>query len=375
MTLSASLPTEDASGNPIDDTRRIFGGMVATAADGTPRLGVIDPDPSTPLVTGTTSMDYLIKGDVLFVTQRDLSTGGVELSANDAVASVATTTAPVANSRIDVIWIKCQFDVYGDSGLYAPTFGVTQGTADASPSVPSIPTGATALAHAEVTSTDTTTETVVITQVAPFTAMAGGVVTARNSTELDAWEPADGALAYQIDTDQHWRRTGSEWSILTGLVLLGRTSFTAVGTPSLDGVFSAAFSNYLILFNIRSMSAGGQVAMRLRAGGVAASGASDYVAVSQSNPDSTITGAKTASSSAPLTKANVSSVHASLQLFDPAVAARTFGLIGSHGYGGTGNAEHGDISFQHQQTVSYDGIGLITSGPSMTGEIAVYGYA
>jgi len=161
MTLSASFPTEDSSGNPIDDTRRIFGGMVATAADGTPRLGVIDPDPSTPLVTGTTSMAYLIKGDETFVTQRDSSTGGVELSANDAVASVATTTAPVANSRIDVIWIKCQFDVYGDSGLYAPTFGVTQGTADASPSVPSIPTGATALAHAEVTSTDTTTETVV----------------------------------------------------------------------------------------------------------------------------------------------------------------------------------------------------------------------
>lgn len=77
MALTASIPTEaDPSGNPIDDTRRIFGGMVATAADGTPRLGVIDPDPSTPIVTGTTSMAYVIKGDVLFVTQRDSSTGG-----------------------------------------------------------------------------------------------------------------------------------------------------------------------------------------------------------------------------------------------------------------------------------------------------------
>lgn len=211
MTLSASFPTEDSSGNPIDDTRRIFGGMVATAADGTPRLGVIDPDPSTPLVTGTTSMAYLIKGDETFVTQRDSSTGGVELSANDAVASVATTTAPVANSRIDVIWIKCQFDVYGDSGLYAPTFGVTQGTADASPSVPSIPTGATALAHAEVTSTDTTTETVVITQVAPFTAMAGGVVVLRNETEQAAWVPPVGSPAYRQDIDVALVRSSSGW--------------------------------------------------------------------------------------------------------------------------------------------------------------------
>lgn len=212
MTLTASLPTEDASGNSIDDTRRIFGGMVATAADGNPRLGVIDPDPSTPIVTGTTSMAYLIKGGVTFVTQRDSSTGGVELSANDAVDSIATTTAPVANSRIDVIWIKCEFDAYGDSSLYAPTFGVTQGTADASPSVPSIPTGATALAHAEVTSTDTTTETVVITQVAPFTAMAGGVVPVRDATELAAWEPALGSLAHNLDDGFLYKRVGSGWT-------------------------------------------------------------------------------------------------------------------------------------------------------------------
>lgn len=211
MTLTASFPTEDASGNPIDDTRRIFGGMVAAAADGTPRLGVIDPDPSTPLVTGTTSMAYLIKGDVLFVTQRDSSTGGVELSANDAVASAATTSAPVANSRIDVIWIKCQFDAYGDSGLYAPRFGVTQGTAGATPAVPSIPAGATALALGQVTSSDTTTETVVITQVAPFTAMAGGVVPVRNSTELDAWEPADGAVVFDLDEQRYHHRINGAW--------------------------------------------------------------------------------------------------------------------------------------------------------------------
>ena len=232
MTLSASLPTEDASGNPIDDTRRIFGGMVATAADGTPRLGVIDPDPSTPIVTGTSSMAYLVKGDVLFVTQRDSSTGGVELSVNDAVASIATTTAPVANSRIDVIWIKCQFDVYGDSGLYAPTFGVTQGTAASSPTEPSIPAGATKIATAVVTSSDVTTETVVITDEIPFTAMAGGTVLVRNSVELAAWEPADGAFAYQLDTDMFWVRVDGGWAaggVVTG-ALSGGTNVDYSGT-------------------------------------------------------------------------------------------------------------------------------------------------
>lgn len=210
MALTTSVPSEDAAGVPIGDWRLIQGTMVARDAAGDPRLGVLDPDPSTPIVTGTTSMAYLVKTRVGFVTQRQ-DDGGVELVANNAVTSVATTAAPGSNSRIDVIWIKCQFDVYGDSGLYAPTFGVTQGTADASPDVPSIPAGATALAQAEVTSTDTTTETVVITQVAPFTAMAGGVVPVRNATELAAWEPAPGAHAYRLDVDWEYIRTSDGW--------------------------------------------------------------------------------------------------------------------------------------------------------------------
>jgi hypothetical protein len=53
---------------------------------------------------------------------------------------------------------------------------------------------------------------VVITQTFPYTAAEGGVVVVRNSTELAAWAPADGAMAWQIDTSTTWTRVGGQWA-------------------------------------------------------------------------------------------------------------------------------------------------------------------
>jgi hypothetical protein len=293
MALTASFPTaENPAGNPIVDTRRVFAGHFAAAADGTPRLGVIDPDPSTPIVSGKASMAYDIKGDVLFVTQRDSSTGGVEQVANDAVYTLTPDayTAPVANSRIDVIWVKCQFTSDGDASEL-PLFGITEGVADPTPDVPSIPAGATAIAYAEVASTDTTTETVVITQVAPFTAMAGGVVPVRNAIELAAWEPAPGARAYRLDVDWEYVRTSDGWesvkpevrviALSRGGVPTGTTRYylgdngevTAERTPeypsysynSSNGRFTLEAGMYLISVSVyvhwANAGTGGHVAM------------------------------------------------------------------------------------------------------------------
>ncbi|TLF33223.1 hypothetical protein [Microbacterium sp. 5K110] len=207
--LTPSLPTEAPAGLSAAAWRRIQAGMAVRSAAGVSRVGVV-PFSTDPIVTGTADlgMTYQIAP---FVAVTARNSAGVEWVANDAITTVATTAAPGSNSRIDVIWVRCLFPLASDTGT-APLFGVTQGVANASPSKPSIPAGALELATAVVTSGDLTTQTVVITQTAPFTAMAGGTVWLRNQAEMDAWTPADGATAYRLDLDVLAVRENGIWA-------------------------------------------------------------------------------------------------------------------------------------------------------------------
>lgn len=206
MTLTKTFPTDRPGGLPVADTRLIVAGMVECDASGNPRVGLL-PGNYSPIVTGTSGMAYSV-GAFQGVTSR--SGAGAEFVANDGAVSVATTAAPGANSRIDVIWVRSLYTTYAD-GSSDPVFGVTQGTAAASPTKPSIPAGALELATAVVLSTTTQTSTAIITQTAQYTAMAGGVVSLRNQAEQTAWSPSDGAFAYRIDTATLYQRSGGQW--------------------------------------------------------------------------------------------------------------------------------------------------------------------
>lgn len=206
MTLTKTFPTDRPAGLPVADTRLINAGMVERNTAGVPRVGIL-PAHYNPLVTGTAGMSYQVAA---FNAVTSRSGNGVEFIANDGATSVATTAAPGANSRIDVIWVRPLFTTYAD-GSSDPVFGVTQGAPAASPSKPAIPAGALELATAVVLSTTTQTSTAVITQTHPYTAMEGGTVSVRNATELAGWTPADGAMAYQMDVGQTYQRFGSAW--------------------------------------------------------------------------------------------------------------------------------------------------------------------
>lgn len=239
MTLGASLPTGDPAGLSIDGRRRIQAGMVARAADGTPRVGVI-PVHYSPLVTGRASELGYDVGPFVAVTARTAT--GVELVQNDGSVRLvpASYVAPNANRRIDVIWVRPQFTQYTDAGN-TPVFGVTQGAPDANPTKPAIPAGALEIAFAEVKSTDTVGSTVIITQTVPYTALARGMVTVRNQAERLAWAPADGALVYQLDDGCTYQRVGNwffpvaspwvdyspVWSALSSPPSVGNGSLTA----------------------------------------------------------------------------------------------------------------------------------------------------
>lgn len=213
MALTRSFPTQVPAGQPITDTRRTTAGLVVRNADGTPRPGVF-PAAATPIVTGRASMGYDI-APFLAATSR-LNTG-VELISNDAVTLLAPAgyAAPQSNSRIDVIWVRSQFMQHADTNNDV-VFGVTQGVAAPIPAKPAIPTGALELATATILSTTTTTATVVITQTFQYTASAGGAVWFRNGTDLATWTPADGALAYRIDSAEIYQRRAGAWKLALG---------------------------------------------------------------------------------------------------------------------------------------------------------------
>lgn len=208
MTLTRSFPTQNPAGLPITDNRRVFAGLVARNSDGTPRAGVL-PAHANPLVTGRASMGYDVAP---FVAATSRINTGIELVANDAVTTVPTTAAPAANSRIDVIWVRSQFVQHVDANNDV-VFGVTQGTAAAVPTKPTIPVGALELATATILSTTTTTATVVITQTHPYTAAQGGVVWLRNQPEQDAYTPANGALGFRLDTGATLLRVAGAWRV------------------------------------------------------------------------------------------------------------------------------------------------------------------
>ena len=233
MTLTRTFPTDRAEGLPLADTRLLVAAMVESDTTGKPRAGVL-PSHYNPLVTGTTGMAYSVAAFSAVTARAGM---GAELVANDGAATVATTAAPGANSRIDVIWVRSLFTTTGDAGT-DPVFGVTQGTAAASPSKPAIPAGALELATAVVLSTTTQTSTAVITQTHPYTAMEGGTVALRNQAEMDAWAPAGGSTAYRIDTGAVYVWRGAweiiwlpltDWTTLTAAS--GWTAGTGVNAP------------------------------------------------------------------------------------------------------------------------------------------------
>lgn len=164
------------------------------------------------LVAGTAGMSYDVDAFTI-VTQRS-ATSGVVKWANDGTVNVATTAAPGSNSRYDVVYAWHR--EYALDGVNSdPVIGVAQGTAAASPTVPSLTAypGAVELARilvpAGVTATNSGTT---ITQTAPFTTTDGGKVVFRTTTEMNLWTTAlTDQLAVDLSSMVTYRWNGAAW--------------------------------------------------------------------------------------------------------------------------------------------------------------------
>lgn len=207
------------------DLRRDLEGLVVRNSAGVMRAGVF-PDHLNPLVTGRSDMKVNI-GDFRAVQNR----GGAVLLANVGTdTSVTLPAAPGANKRIDLIYVTMRSAALADAAS-TPIFGFVQGTASATPVAPSLPANlstAIPLATVEIPAGATTTLSagVIITQVYPYTALSGGTVVVRNSVELAAWTPADGARAFCISDAIEYERRSSTWG--GGGIHVSRRSSTAM---------------------------------------------------------------------------------------------------------------------------------------------------
>lgn len=197
--------------------RQSLGGLLAgngsSALD--VRKGVLF-DGAGALVSGKANMSYDVRA-FRAVLMRSTANGPV-LVANDATVNVVTTAAPGSNSRIDIIYAH-QHLVAGDGGSDSDVvleIGVAQGTAAASPSAPSIPSGALELARVTVTSGTTATSSLTISQTHPWTVPNGAPIPVRNNTERSALTAFDGLIVNHLGDDELQRYDGSSWVSVGG---------------------------------------------------------------------------------------------------------------------------------------------------------------
>ncbi|GLU91358.1 hypothetical protein [Agromyces sp. NBRC 114283] len=247
----------------FDDIRRAMAGDFARNAAGALRPGIL-PHTDAPLITGKASMAV----DVAMVNLLIDRSGAVRLS-NDGTVSVTISAAPASGSRWSVIYARQREATKGD-GADGPIIDKVEQTS-LSAARALLPAGALELGHVQVPAGSGTTNAagVIITQTALYTASSGGVVWLRNQTEESGWTPADGSLAYRLDTKALLIRRGGAWArVNDGLNLITTVQIAAGSTELvLDNIFSDPFfDNYLVQLDIEA-TASRNLQAQLRAGG------------------------------------------------------------------------------------------------------------
>jgi hypothetical protein len=160
----------------------------------------------------------------------------------------------------------------------------------------------------------------------------------------------------------------------------GSVSFSAVtSTLSLNGVFTADYANYLVMWYCQLATTAGDQGFRLRAAGSDSS--SSYTYQRMSADSTTIAGARTTGASYAQfgwggSTADTSRNCGTITLFGPQQATQTTGHASTQsGYNTFTVAEFG---WNHSPDTSYDGFTWLVNtllGGNMTGLITVYGMA
>lgn len=154
----------------------------------------------------------------------------------------------------------------------------------------------------------------------------------------------------------------------------GGVDFTAVTSLSLNGVFTSAYDNYLIVLNGYG-SADTGTNFRLRAAGSDASGASDYVfqyllASGSATPSGARDSAQTFGRIGNLMTTQRSGIQ--VHIYGPYLAQAT--AWRSVTVDGLSSGRIQDFANTHDLSTSYDGFTIYPNSGDFTGTVHVFGY-
>ena len=202
--------------------------------------------------------------------------------------------------------------------------------------------------------------------------------------------PFDGQVISETDTDSLQVYNGTAWVGVGGLIPViptsvavgsgtgtvsatGTVTFTGCSSVSLNGCFSATYTNYLMLANWYATSSADPT-LRWRVGGTDNSTASSYVAVAVSSTGTAMTTQTDTGSSFYFSFSSGSAATAKtatiMNIYEPFLAVETRHCLTSQGtpsYNGT------IFNGKHNQSTSYDGFSIL-SAYNLTGTLTVYGY-
>jgi hypothetical protein len=356
-------------------------GQVVKTSTGAVRAGLFWAGNPT-IITGKANMSYDVAA-FQCVTTRGFSSGAV-FAGNDGVVNVVTTAAPGSNSRIDIIYFwPREFSLDGVNSI--PVIGVVQGTAAATPAAPSLAAfpGAIELGRATVPAGITATTSAIITQTAPFTTMDGGRIPARSAADVAALGSGFpvGALAEDKALGVGYRFNGASWVAQAGGVVIpssvvggtldaatGVTTFTGASVFSLNNCFPDAEKHYELILEITTMSAAVQV--RLRAGGVDASGTATYFSTVLQAAGGGVASSSLNSSACNVTfSASASEGGVDVKVFSPRSVRRTRMAVQS--VLGSGAQVVEQVAVMHSVAAAYDGVSVFASSGTFTGNARV----
>jgi hypothetical protein len=151
---------------------------------------------------------------------------------------------------------------------------------------------------------------------------------------------------------------------------LGSVEFTSCETLSLNGVFQSGYDNYMVVGRL-SPASSVFITMRLRAGGADNSTGSSYVRQLLEANSTVVTAGRTTSNLSDFVwSRNTQRTGFAAYFYGPNLAQPTaFRVVSADD---VSSASITDVAGTHNQSVSYDGFTLISSG-AVSGRVAVYG--
>jgi hypothetical protein len=160
-----------------------------------------------------------------------------------------------------------------------------------------------------------------------------------------------------------------------GLTLINTTSFSAVASQNITGVFSSLYENYKIVYRC-TKSTDTFAFLRLLVGTTPDTGADNYVIehISATGNPASITGVGANQAAFFISPTDSQAQFGSIEILQPFVAIDTLFLSTNFTGGYSTDAKMRLLNGRHRQSTSFDGFQLVANSGTITGKVFVYGF-